>query len=178
MTEQSTGKVKPAQTSRPTVSHGSTLEERKELLEMCKQVGALILAQRHDKVNPAVDMLHQRATGLLLKQHLDVWLPRYQDHIASLERVFGKGLNIDKANLVNDLCAKVEKAGYPSMKEFVIKTLMPVLTYNGLLLFLNNDAKVGLPADVREEFGDRATKLRFIIGGACAAMALQEAMGI
>lgn len=173
-----TGPIKGSPKSRPTISHGTTLKERKSLLDMCSQIGALIIGQRHDKMNDAIDMLNQQASGLLLKQHLDVWLPRYMEHIAKLEKVVGKGLKVDQENLVNDLRAKIQKAGYDSMKDFVVKVLMPVLTYNGLLLFLNNDAKVAMPAEFREEFEAYASNLRYVVGGACAAMALQEAMGM
>ncbi|MBZ0136482.1 MAG: hypothetical protein K8I27_08935 [Planctomycetes bacterium] len=173
-----TRKVKKdlAPASKPTVSYTS-VKERQALIQMCTQIGALIIGQQHDRMNPAIELLNRQAAGLLLKQHLDVWLPRYNEHIAKLESVIGKGLEVDQENLVNDLRSKIERAGYKTMRDFVVQLLLPVLTYNGLLLFLNNDAKVVLPDDVRQEFAAKASRLKYIVGGACAAMTLQEAMG-
>lgn len=173
-----TGPIKDKRTSRPTVSHDATLKDRKRLLSTCSQIGALIIGQRHDKMNDAIDVLNLQAAGLLLAPHLEVWLPRYREHMAKLEDVVGKGLDIDQSNLVNDLRSKIQSAGYDSIRDFVVKVLIPVLTYNGVLKFLHNDAKVTLPAEAKAEFEKYSNRLKYVVGGACAAMALQEAMGM
>lgn len=175
---EDTGPVKPANDEKARNTQAAIQNEGKELLEMCSQIGALIIGQRHDKMNDAIDVLNRQASGLLLRQHVDAWVPRYLECIEKLEAVVGKGLEIDQDNLVNDLRAKVEAAGYKSMKGFVAKVLMPVLAYNGLLLILNNDAKVSFPENFRRDFELYASRLKYVIGGACAAMALQDAMGM
>lgn len=173
-----TGPVKQRRTSRPTVSHGATLQERKKLLEMCSQIGALIIGQRHDRMNQAVELLQKQSKALLLQQHLDVWLPRFEEHYSALEKVIGKNLKLDDANLVNDLKQKVNKAGYSSLRDFLIKRVLPLVSYHGLLLFLNNEAGVALPEKVRGEIIERMNAINKVLGGACAAMVLQDSMGM
>lgn len=174
-----TGKVKvEPPKSRPTVSLDSTLNERKALLETCSQIGALIIGQRHDRMNQAVEILQKQASSLLLTQHLDVWLPRFEEHYAALEKVVGKDLKLDAGNMVNDLRKKINDAGFKSIREFVVKRVMPTVSYHGLLLFLNNNAGVSLPKNVREEVVQRMNGINKVLGGACAAMVLQETMGI
>ena len=174
-----TGKVKQdGPKSRPTVSLDATLKERKALLETCSQIGALIIGQRHDRMNQAVEILQGQARALLLTQHLDVWLPRFEEHYRALEKVVGKDLKLDGDNLVNDLKKKINEAGYKSIRDFVIKRVLPTVSYHGLLLFLNNNAGVGLPQEVREEVVERMNGINKVLGGACAAMVLQDSMGI
>ncbi|MCC7509355.1 MAG: hypothetical protein IT464_08260 [Planctomycetes bacterium] len=163
--------------SKPTVSHTS-LKERQALLEICGQIGALIIGQRHDRMNSAVEILQKQSAALLLQQHLDVWLPRFHEHVAALEKVVGKDLKLNDGNLVNDLRTKVNAAGYKSLKEFVVKLVLPVISYHGLLLFLNNEARVSLPPDVRAEVITKMNAINKVLGGACAAMVLQETMGL
>ena len=47
-----------------------------------------------------------------------------------------------------------------------------------LLLFLNNQGGVALPAHVREEVTQRMAGINKVLGGACAAMVLQDSMGL
>lgn len=174
-----TGKVKSnAPSSRPTVSLDATLKERKALIDTCSQIGALIIGQRHDRMNQAVEILQKQASSLLLTQHLEVWLPRFEEHYRALEKVVGKDLKLDSANMVNDLKKKITDAGYPNIRDFLIKRVLPTVSYHGLLLFLNNNAGVALPADVREEVVQRMNGINKVLGGACAAMVLQDSMGI
>ncbi len=172
-----TGKVEAQPTTRRTVSHAD-IEERKLLLQTCNQIGALIIGQRHDRTSAAVDILQKQAAGLLLKQHLNDWLPRFHEHVEALERVVGKGLKLDGANLIQDLRAKITAAGYKNVREFVTSLLLPVVSYHGVLLFLNNEARVKLPNDVRDEVIEKMNAINKLLGGACAAMVLQESMGI
>jgi hypothetical protein len=174
-----TGKVKKEEPkSRPTVSLDSTLQERKALLETCAQIGALIIGQRHERMNQAVEILQKQASSLLLTQHLEVWLPRFEEHYTALEQVVGKGLNLDGGNLVNDLKKKINEAGFKSIREFVVKRVLPTVSYHGLFLFLNNSAGVALPKEVREQVVQRMSGINKVLGGACAAMVLQESMGL
>lgn len=174
-----TGKVKSnTPSSRPTVSLDATLKERKALIDTCSQIGALIIGQRHDRMNQAVEILQKQASSLLLTQHLEVWLPRFEEHYRALEKVVGKDLKLDSANMVNDLKKKITDAGYPNIRDFLIKRVLPTVSYHGLLLFLNNNAGVALPADVREEVVQRMNGINKVLGGACAAMVLQDSMGI
>jgi hypothetical protein len=174
-----TGKVKAEPpTSRPTVSLDSTLNERKALLDTCAQIGALIIGQRHDRMNQAVEILQKQASSLLLTQHLDVWLPRFEEHYKALEEVVGKGLKLDGGNMVNDLKKKITEAGYKTIREFLVKRVLPTVSYHGLMLFLNNTAGVALPPAVREEVVQRMNGINKVLGGACAAMVLQESMGL
>jgi len=156
----------------------STSAERKQLLDTCSQIGALIIGQRFDRMAQGVEVLQKQASGLLLKQHLEVWLPRFEEHYAALEKVVGKNLEISQTNLVNDLKAKVKAAGFPNMKEFLTKVILPVVSYHGLLLHLNNNAGVALPAHAREQVIQRMNAINKILGGTCAAMFLQESMGM
>lgn len=176
--QRKTGKLKEAVPSRPTVSLDSTLKERKQLIELCSQIGALIIGQRHDRMNQAVEILQKQASGLLLKQHLEVWLPRFEEHYKALEDVVGKDLKLDGGNLVNDLRKKINDAGFSSIRDFVIKRVLPTVSYHGLLLFLNNQGGVALPPQVREEVVQRMNGINKVLGGACAAMVLQDSMGI
>ena len=175
-----TGKVKdgPAVPSRPTVSLDSTLKERKALIDTCSQIGALIIGQRHDRMNQAVEVLQKQSRALLLTQHLDVWLPRFEEHYKALEAVVGKDLALDGGNLVNDLKKKINDAGFKSIRDFLVKKVLPTISYHGLLLFLNNNAGVGLPPDVRETVTKRMAGINKVLGGACAAMVLQDTMGL
>lgn len=172
-----TSRIKKGSSSKPTVSHTS-LNERKALLDLCGQIGALIIGQRHDRMNQAVEILQKQSAALLLQQHLDVWLPRFHEHVEALEKVIGKDLKLNEGNLVNDLKSKVNAAGYKNLREFVVKMVLPVISYHGLLLFLNNEARVSLPPDVRAEVITKMNAINKVLGGACAAMVLQESMGI
>ncbi|MCA8910924.1 MAG: hypothetical protein KDB82_04420 [Planctomycetes bacterium] len=175
-----TGKQKKSgkPTARPTISLDSTLKERKQLIELCSQIGALIIGQRHDRMNQAVEILQKQASGVLLTQHLDVWLPRFEEHYKALEKVVGKDLKLDSGNLVNDLRKKITDAGFGTVREFLIKRVLPTVSYHGLLLFLNNNAGVALPKHVRDEVVERMNGINKVLGGACAAMVLQDSMGI
>lgn len=176
---KSTGKVKDAgPKSRPTVSLDATLKERKALIDTCSQIGALIIGQRHDRMNQAVEILQKQASSLLLTQHLEVWLPRFEEHYRALEKVVGKNLQLDGGNMVNDLKKKITDAGYPNIRDFLIKRVLPTVSYHGLLLFLNNNAGVALPKEVREEVVQRMNGINKVLGGACAAMVLQDSMGL
>ena len=173
-----TGKVKEIAASKPTVSLDTTLKERKALIETCSQIGALIIGQRHDRMNQAIEILQKQASSLLLTQHLEVWLPRFEEHYTNLEKVIGKDLALDSGNMVNDLRKKVNDAGFKTVREFMIKRVLPTVSYHGLLLFLNNNAGVALPQDVRDQVVKRMSSINKVLGGACAAMVLQESMGI
>jgi len=174
-----TGKVKKdGPKSRPTVSLDTTLKERKALIDTCSQIGALIIGQRHDRMNQAVEILQKQASSLLLTQHLEVWLPRFEEHYRALEKVVGKDLKLDGGNMVNDLKKKINDAGYASIRDFLIKRVLPTVSYHGLLLFLNNNAGVALPKEVRDEVIERMNGINKVLGGACAAMVLQDSMGI
>jgi len=129
-------------------------------------------------MSAAVDILSQQARSLLLQQHLDVWVPRFEEHVKKLEKVVGKDLKLDEANLVNDLRSKVNAAGFKSVREFQTKLLMPVISYHALLIFLNNSAKVALPEQVRTRVTSLMNPINKVLGGACAAMVLQDTMGI
>jgi hypothetical protein len=174
---KTTSRVAMKPNSKPTASHTS-VAERKALLKTCEQIGALIIGQRHDRMSQAVDVLGQQARSLLLQQHLDVWVPRFQEHIDKLEKVVGKDMKLDEANLVNDLRQKVSKAGYESTRDFLIKVLMPALSYHGLLVFLNNNAKVALPDDIRNQVVELMNPINKVLGAACAGMVLQDTMGM
>ncbi|MBE7492032.1 MAG: hypothetical protein HS108_09805 [Planctomycetes bacterium] len=156
----------------------STSTERKQLLDTCSQIGALIIGQRFDRMAQGVEVLQKQASGLLLKQHLEVWLPRFEEHYNALEKVVGKNLEINQQNLVNELKAKAKAAGYATMKDFLTKVILPVVSYHGLLLHLNNNAGVALPANVREQVIQRMNAINKVLGGTCAAMFLQESMGL
>ncbi|MCA8915353.1 MAG: hypothetical protein KDB90_08070 [Planctomycetes bacterium] len=173
-----TGKINEAVPSRPTVSLDSTLKDRKALIETCSQIGALIIGQRHERMNQAVEILQKQARALLLTQHLEVWLPRFEEHYKALEAVVGKDLKLDGGNLVNDLKKKINDAGFKSIRDFLIKKVLPTVSYHGLLLFLNNQGGVALPAHVREEVTQRMAGINKVLGGACAAMVLQDSMGL
>lgn len=175
---KTTGKQKKTGKSRPTVSLDTTLKERKQLIELCSQIGALIIGQRHDRMNQAVEILQKQASSLLLTQHLDVWLPRFEEHYRALEKVVGKDLKLDSGNLVNDLRKKITDAGFSSVRDFVVKRVLPTVSYHGMLLFLNNQGGVALPKQVREEVTQRMNGINKVLGGACAAMVLQDSMGI
>ncbi len=162
---------------RHTVAHAG-VEERKELLETCKQIGALIIGQRHDRTSAAVDILQKQAAGVLLKQHLNDWLPRFHERVEALEKVVGKGLKLDSTNLIQELREKVKAAGFKNFREFVTDLVLPVVSYHGVLLFLNNEARVKLPPEVRDEVVQKMNAINKLLGGACAAMVLQESMGI
>jgi hypothetical protein len=171
-------KVDDAQpAAKPTISRVA-VDERRALLETCKQIGALIIGQRPDRTGAAVDILQKQAAGLLLKQYLDEWLPRFHEHVDALEKVVGKDLKLPEANLIGDLRAKVTAAGFKNVREFVTEMVLPVVSYHGVLLFLNNEARVKLPADVRDEVVQKMNAINRLLGGACAAMVLQESMGI
>jgi hypothetical protein len=167
----------PAAAQRHTVAHAN-LEERKALIETCKQIGALIIGQRHDRTSAAVDILQKQAAGVLLKQHLNDWLPRFHERVEALERVVGKGLKLETTNLIQELREKVKAAGFKNFREFVTELVLPVVSYHGVLLFLNNEARVKLPPDVRDEVIQKMNAINKLLGSACAAMVLQESMGI
>ncbi|MBK9975694.1 MAG: hypothetical protein IPP14_13055 [Planctomycetes bacterium] len=152
--------------------------ERKQLLDTCGQIGALIIGQRFDRMQQGVEVLQKQASGILLKQHLEVWLPRFEEHYAALERVVGKNLELPQANLVNELKTRAKAAGYASMKDFLTKVILPVVSYHGLLLHLNNTAGVALPAAARDQVVQRMNAINKVLGGACAAMFLQDSMGL
>jgi hypothetical protein len=171
------GVKEPAAAARHTVAHAG-IEERRELLETCKQIGALIIGQRHDRTSAAVDILQKQAAGMLLKQHLNDWLPRFHERVEALEKVVGKGLKLETTNLIQELREKVKAAGFKSFREFVTELVLPVVSYHGVLLFLNNEARVKLPPGVRDEVVQKMNAINKLLGGACAAMVLQESMGI
>ncbi len=164
--------------NKDTGSDTPSAGKQKELLEVCSQIGALIIGQRHDRMSQAVELLQKRASAVVLEQYLDDWLPQFEEHYAALEKVIGKGLKLDEGDLVNDLKQKVAKAGYASLRDFLVEQVMPLVSYHGLLLFLNNDAGVALPGEVREEVVERMQGINKVLGGACAAMVLQDSMGI
>ncbi|MCC6464182.1 MAG: hypothetical protein IT463_02450 [Planctomycetes bacterium] len=172
-----TGKPKEHAPANPTISI-STSAERKQLLDTCSQIGALIIGQRFDRMQQGVEVLQKQASGLLLKQHLEVWLPRFQEHYDALEKIVGKNLELDQKNLVNELKAKVKAAGFATMKDFLTKVVLPVVSYHGLLLHLNNNAGVALPNDVREQVVQRMNSINRLLGGACAAMFMADTMGL
>ncbi|MCA8917607.1 MAG: hypothetical protein KDB68_09385 [Planctomycetes bacterium] len=177
--DKNTGKQKKKSgKARPTISLDTTLRERKQLIELCSQIGALIIGQRHDRMNQAVEILQKQSSALLLTQHLEVWLPRFEEHYKALEKVVGKDLKLDGGNLVNDLRKKITDAGYSTVRDFLIKRVLPTVSYHGLLLFLNNQGGVALPKQVREEVVQRMNGINKVLGGACAAMVLQDSMGI
>lgn len=152
--------------------------ERDELMEICSQIGALIIGQRHDRMNQAVGVLQKRTTAMLLRERLDDWHSQFDTHFKALERVIGEDLKLDDRDLVNDLKTRVSEAGFDNLREFVDRSVLPVVAYHGLLMFLNNEAGVVLPEELRGEVADRMKGIRKVLGGACAAMVLQESMGI
>lgn len=170
----------PSQSARQRASRRITQDtpEKEALLQTCSQIGALIIGQRHDRVSTAVGILQKQAAGVLLKQYVDHWLPRFHHHVEALEAVVGKGLELDSSNLIQDLRGKISAAGFKNVREFVTKLVLPVVSYHGTLLFLNNEAKVVLPPEVRAEVVEKMNAINKLLGGACAAMVLQESMGI
>jgi hypothetical protein len=169
-----------SQSARQRASRRITEEtpEKDALMQTCSQIGALIIGQRHDRVSNAVDVLQKQAAGVLLKQYVDHWLPRFHQHVEALEKVVGKGLVLDGSNLIQDLRTKISAAGFKSTREFITKLVLPVVSYHGTLLFLNNEAKVVLPPEVRDEVVQKMNAINKLLGGACAAMVLQESMGL
>ncbi len=161
----------------PTLTHTS-LQERMELVKICEGIGALAIGGRVDKVGMAVEALQKQARTLLLQQHLDVWLPKFQEHFKKMEAVIGPGLKLAPDNAVNELRQKVTKAGFPSVREFLIKVVLPVISYHGLFLYLNNNAGVRLPEGTRQQVVEQMTAITRVLGSACAGMVLQETMGL
>lgn len=162
--------------ARPTVSRVSK-RERDDLLKTCEQIGALIFGQQQTRIGPAVEILQKQAAGLLLKQQLDEWLPMFDKGYRKLEKVFGKGVKLDDANLMNDIKTKVAAAGYKSVREFLHKVVMPVVSYHGLLLFLFNEAKVSLAVDVKEKVVPRMNVINKVLNGCSVALVLED-MGL
>ncbi len=162
--------------ARPTVSR-VTKRERDELIKTCEQIGALIFGQQQARIGPAVEVLQKQAAGLLLKQQLDEWLPMFDKGYRKLEKVFGKGVKLDDANLMNDIKTKVAAAGYKSVREFLHKVVMPVVSYHGLLLFLFNEAKVSLSVDVKEKVVPRMNVINKVLNGCSVALVLED-MGL
>ena len=152
--------------------------EQDQILQTCGQIGALIIGQRHDRTSKAIEILQKQATAAMLRTYLDEWLPRFNERVAALERIVGRGLQLDGANLLQDLRAKVEAAGYDSMREFLTQEVLPLVSYHGVLLLLNNDARVKLPADSRTEVIQKMNAINKLVGSTCAAMVLQESMGV
>lgn len=171
-----TGKVdRLSSPKRPTISTTSMVE-RMELVKVCEGIGALAIGGRGDKVAMAVETLHKSARTLLLQQHLEVWLPKFEEHFANLEKVLGPAEAIKPENLVTEIKEKVAKGGFPTVREFVVRVILPVCSYHGLLLFLNNSAGVRLPDGVRDRVIQKMNHINRILGGSCAAMVLQESM--
>ncbi len=161
----------------PTITHTS-LHERMELVKICEGIGALAIGGRVDKVSLAVETLQKQSRTLLLQQHLDVWLPKFQEHFQKMESVIGPGLKLTPDNAVNELRQKVTKAGFPNVREFLIKVVLPVISYHGLFLFLNNQAGVRLPENARLQVVEQMNAINRVLGSACAGMVLQETMGL
>ncbi|MCC6572956.1 MAG: hypothetical protein IT462_04110 [Planctomycetes bacterium] len=177
-TSKDTGKIdRHSAPKRPTISATSMIE-RMELVKVCEGIGALAIGGRGDKVAMAVEALHKSARTLLLQQHLDVWLPKFEEHFANLEKVLGPAEAIKPENLVTEIKEKVAKGGFPTMREFVIRVVLPVVSYHGLLLFLNNQAGVRLPDHARDKVIQKMNHINRILGGSCAAMVLQESMSV
>ncbi|MDC1143011.1 hypothetical protein OAU50_07965 [Planctomycetota bacterium] len=151
--------------------------ERDELVTVCEQIGALIFGQQQARIAPAVELLQKQAAGQLLKQQLDEWLPMFDKHYRKLEKVFGKGVKLDDANLVNDIKTKVTAAGYGSIREFITKVVMPVVSYHGLLKFLFNDAKVSLSQELKDIVVPRMNIINKVLNGASVALVLED-MGL
>ena len=177
-TQRKTAKAERRGPSRPTISHASTLKERKELVSTCEGIGALIIAGQHTRMSAAIETLQKQARVLLLQQHLDAWVPRFEEHYGNLEKVFGEGLEVDEGNLMGEIKSKVAKAGFANMREFLVKVMLPVVSYHGLMLFLNNDAGVALPPEARDKLVARMRGINRLLGGTCAAMVLQDTMGV
>lgn len=176
--DKDTGKVERISApKRPTISHTST-HERMELVKVCEGIGALAIGGRGDKVAMAVETLQKQARALLLQQHLDVWVPKFEEHFNNLEKVLGPVAEIKPDNLVTGIRDKVKEAGFANMREFVIRVMLPVVSYHGLLLFLNNSAGVRLPDTSRERIVQKMNHVNRILGGSCAAMVLQESMSV
>lgn len=154
------------------------LGDSKLLLETCNQIGALIVGQKHERIKQGVEVLQKQASAMLLQQHLGAWLPMFEQHFSALEQVLGKGLELSQANLMSELKTKAKAAGYPKMKDFLTQAVLPLVGYHGLLLHLNNNAGVALPAEVRGTVVQRMNAINKVLGGACAAMFMQESMGL
>jgi hypothetical protein len=148
------------------------------MLKTCEQIGALIIGQRHDRMQNAVQLLGQQGRNRLLEPFIEQWVAEFEQHARRLEGVIGEGLLLDEGNLVNDLRRKVNAAEYKSIREFLTSLVLPLVQHHGLLLFLNNSAKVTLPESARERVAGLMNPLNKVLGGTCAAMVLQESMGL
>lgn len=177
-TSRRTNKVsKSGATSRPTVSGVTTAKERKELVQLAEGIGALIIGGRQDRMQDGIQALQRQSRSLLLQQHLEVWLPRFEEHYSKMEKVLGKGLELSEENMINDLRSKVKKGGYKTMKGFLNNVVLPLVSYHGLLLFLNNEAGVRLPDNIRDLVAGRMRAINKVLGAACAAVTLESTIG-
>ncbi|MHC4841027.1 MAG: hypothetical protein ACYTDT_08760 [Planctomycetota bacterium] len=179
--KKNTTRVPKKTANKPTMSRVRK-SEKDDLLETCGQIGLLIFGSSMDpsrlkKVNPAVGFLRSQAAGLLLKQYLDEWLPMFDKHFKKLEKIFGRGVPLDDDNLVNDIKTRVKEAGFESMREFLTKVLLPMVTYQGLLLFMVNDAKVRMATEIKDSIVPRMDKINKILKGACFALTMED-MGL
>lgn len=154
------------------------LAESEALIQTCNQIGALIIGQKLDRMRQGVELLQKQASQQLLQKHMDVWLPRFIELYGAMEGVLGKVSDISQSNLMGELKAKVKAAGFADMKAFVSRVMLPLVSYHGLLLQMNNQAGVGLPADVRDSVLQRMNNINRVMGGACAAMFMQDSMGL
>jgi hypothetical protein len=148
------------------------------MLKTCEQIGALIIGQRHERMQNAVQLLGQQGRNRVLEPFIEQWADEFEHHAQRLEAVIGPGLALDEGNLVNDLRSKVNAADFGSIRSFLTTLVLPLVQHHSLLLFLNNSAKMALPEPVRERVAGLLHPLNKVLGGACAAMVLQESMGL
>ena len=165
-------RIKPA----PAADDG--LGDTGPLLDTCTQIGALIIGQKLDRMRQGVEILQKQASVALLSKHMEVWLPRFMELYGTLESVVGKVGDLSQSALMAELKSRVKAAGYPKMRDFVKAVVLPLVSYHGLLLHMNNKAGVGLPSDVREMVLQRMNNVNRVLGGVCATMFMQESLGM
>ena len=177
MPRSDTSPVRPRTEGRPTVSKDDTLPEREELMSNCEGIGALIIGGQHSRMQAAMESLQREAASLVMRQYLDQWLPRFDAHVERLQKVLGKDLLQGTDNLIQDLKEKVDEAGYPNLREFITSTMLPLVSYQGLLVYMNNQARVRLPRETRSRVEAVIPQINRLLGGACAAMVMADAIG-
>lgn len=177
-TGQSQRRSRTSVRSKPAAESNDSLGDTKPLLDTCTQIGALIIGQKMDRMKQGVEVLQRQASAALLQKHMEVWLPRFMELYGGLEAVLGKVDELSQGALMAELKARVKAAGYPTMRDFVKSVLLPLVSYHGLLLHMNNSAGVSLPADIREMVLSRMNAVNRVLSGACAAMFMQESLGL
>jgi len=152
-------------------------EEHAQLVDTCGRIGALLFGQKQAEMNVAFDVLRRQSRALVLKPHLETWVPKFQQTMAKLEGVFGPGLMVDEKNLIADLRAKAAKAGYQDLQALMIDVVVPALSYHSLLMEMNNVAAVTLDVSVRERVASLAPRIHRVVCGLSTALFLKSAMG-